>query len=48
MRGADQGEEQDMNGPFAIKIKIDNCFRLAKECGFDLREVGNRHVAGEE
>jgi hypothetical protein len=37
-----------MNGPFAIKHKIDNCFRLAKECGFELREIGNRHVAGEE
>lgn len=36
-----------MNGPFAIKIKIDNCFRLAKECGFELREAGNHFVAGE-
>lgn len=36
-----------MNGPFAIKHKIDNCFRLAKECRFELRDVSNRHVAGE-
>jgi len=36
-----------MNGPFAIKIKIDNVFRLAKECGFELREAGNHFVAGE-
>ena len=36
-----------MNGPFAIKIKIDNVFRLAKECGFELRENGNHYVAGE-
>lgn len=36
-----------MNGPFAIKHKIDNCFRLAQECGFELRDVRNHHVAGE-
>jgi hypothetical protein len=36
-----------MNGPFAFKTKSDNCFQLAKECGFELREIGNRHVAGE-
>jgi hypothetical protein len=36
-----------MNGPFALKLKIDNCLRLAKECGFELRENGNHYVAGE-
>jgi hypothetical protein len=36
-----------MNGPFAIKLKIDNCFRLAQECGFELRANVNNHVAGE-
>jgi hypothetical protein len=26
--------------PFQLKNKIDNCFSLAKECGFELREHG--------
>jgi hypothetical protein len=33
--------------PFTIKRKIDNCFALAKECGFELRENTNHYVAGE-
>jgi hypothetical protein len=27
--------------PFDLKHKIDNCFALAKECGFELREFNN-------
>ena len=33
--------------PFQIKHKIDNCFALAKECGFELRESGNQYTRGE-
>ena len=33
--------------PFTIKRKIDNCFALAKECGFELRDSTNQYVAGE-
>lgn len=33
--------------PFIIKHKIDNCFALAKECGFELRENTNLYTSGE-
>jgi hypothetical protein len=33
--------------PFEIKTKIENCFRLAEKCGFELRDSGNRYTRGE-
>ena len=33
--------------PFQLKQKIDACFALAKECGFELRELGPHYTRGE-
>jgi hypothetical protein len=33
--------------PFQLKHRIDACFELAKECGFELREHGPHYTGGE-